>query len=112
MDHQCLTGQQTHPLSSAVKLESQGGERLGEKQRSVAQPRLRRYCLKTKPVSGLVLLKSFGHPHGYHLLLSLSERGLQFYAFMTLPLEMVEAAFHPRGALCGYELHWITAPPI
>lgn len=59
-------------------------------------------------MSSLVSLKRVGHPNEFHVLL-LSERGLQFYDFMTLPLGMVEAAFQPRAALCGYELRWIAA---
>ena len=38
--------------------------------------------------------------------------GLHFYDFITLSLEMLETAFRPQVALCGYELHLITAPSI
>lgn len=61
-------------------------------------PVLTKAMSQNKTGVGLVLVKSFGHPHEFHLLL-LSERGLQFYAFMTLPLEMVETAFQPRGCI-------------
>lgn len=67
-----------------------------------------------KPVSILILANSFDHPHGLFIAAGGGRggEGLRFYDFITLSLEMFETAFRPQVALCGYELHLITAPSI
>ena len=62
-------------------------------------------------MSSLTLINSFGDPHEFFLLPQGGKR-LCVYDFITLSLEMFETAFRPQVALCGYELHLITAPSI